>query len=183
MKPPTGVPEIYGLMAEFHEPADVVEAAERAHLEGYRRMDAYSPYPLEALSEALHMGHSRLPLIVLAGGVVGLAAGFGLQWWTSVVDYPLNIGGKPLNSWPAFIPPAFETTILFAALSAVLGMLALNGLPEPYHPVFNVPSFAMASRDRFFLCIEAADPRFDRQATRTFLEALPGVRAVAEVEH
>jgi hypothetical protein len=176
-------PEIYGLMAEFHEPSAIVEAAGRAHAEGYRRLDAYSPFPIEALSEALHFHHSRLPMLVLGGGIVGALAGYGLQWWTSVVDYPLNIGGKPLNSWPAFIPPAFETTILFAALTAVLGMLALNGLPEPYHPVFNVPSFALASRDRFFLCVEATDPRFDRQATRRFLESLPGVAAVSEVEH
>jgi hypothetical protein len=178
-----GLPEIYGLMAEFHEPAEIVEAAERAHTEGYRRMDAYSPYPIEALAEALHMHHSRLPMLVLGGGIIGCLAGFGLQYWTSVIEYPLNIGGKPLNSWPAFIPPTFETTILFAALTAVLGMLALNGLPEPYHPVFNVPSFALASRDRFFLCIEATDPRFDRAATRTFLESLPGVTGVEEVEH
>jgi hypothetical protein len=177
------IPEIYGLMAEFHEPAAIVEAAERAHVEGYRRMDAYSPYPIEALSEALHLHHSRLPMLVLGGGIFGALAGYLLQWWTSVVDYPLNVGGKPLNSWPAFIPPAFETTILFAALTAVLGMLALNGLPEPYHPVFNVPSFALASRDRFFLCIEATDPRFDREATRRFLESLPGASGVSEVEH
>jgi hypothetical protein len=180
---PVVVPELYGIMAEFHEPGDIVEAAERAHVEGYRRMDAYSPYPIEALSEALHLHHSRLPMLVLGGGVIGAVAGYGLQWWTSVVDYPLNIGGKPLNSWPAFIPATFETTILFAALTAVLGMLALNGLPEPYHPVFNVPSFALASRDRFFLCIEAGDPRFDRDRTRRFLESLPGVSAVSEVEH
>lgn len=183
MKKRAPIPEIYGLMAEFHEPTAIVEAAERAHVDGYRRMDAYSPYPIEALSEALHLHHSRLPLLVLGGGIFGALAGYLLQWWTSVVDYPLNIGGKPLNSWPAFIPPAFETTILFAALTAVLGMLALNGLPEPYHPVFNVPSFALASRDRFFLCIEATDPRFNRQGTRHFLESLPGVGAVSEVEH
>ena len=180
---PSAIPEIYGMMAEFHAPSDIVEAAERAHIEGYRRMDAYSPYPIEALTEALHLHHSRLPLLVLAGGVVGCLAGYGLQWWTSVVEYPLNIGGKPLNSWPAFIPPTFETTILFAALTAVLGMLALNGLPGPYHPVFNVPSFALASRDTFFLCIEATDPRFDPQSTRRFLESLPGVSGVSEVEH
>jgi ActD protein len=180
---PRLAPEIYGLMAEFHQPSDIVEGAERAHIEGYRRMDAFSPYPIEALTEALHLHHSRLPLLVLAGGVIGCLAGFGLQWWASVVEYPLNIGGKPLNSWPSFIAPTFETTILFAALTAVLGMLALNGLPEPYHPVFNVPSFALASRDTFFLCIEATDPRFDAQSTRRFLESLPGVSGVSEVEH
>jgi Protein of unknown function (DUF3341) len=183
MNPAAPTPEIYGLMAEFHEPGDVVEAAEKAYGAGYRRMDGYSPYPLEPLAEALHLGHSRLPLLVLMGGILGCVGGFALQYWTSVIEYPLNIGGKPLNSWPAFIPPTFETTILLAALTAVFGMLALNGLPEPYHPVFNVPSFALATRDRFFLCIEATDPRFDRQATRRFLEGLPGVSGVSEVEH
>ena len=183
MKPPPAFPEVYGLMAEFHEPGDLVEAAERAHVEGYRRLDAYSPYPIEALAEALHMHRSRLPLLVLAGGIVGFFAGFGLQYWVSVIEYPLNIGGKPLNSWPAFIAPTFETTILFAALTAVLGMLALNGLPEPYHPVFNVPSFALATRDKFFICIEARDPLFERAQTRRFLEGLPHVSGVFEVEH
>ena len=183
MKPPVPQPDTYGLMAEFHEPSDIVAAAEKAHHEGYRRMDAYSPYPIEALSEALELHPSRLPLIVLCGGIIGGIAGFSLQYWASVIEYPLNIGGKPLNSWPAFIAPTFETTILFAALSAVFGMLALNGLPEPYHPVFNVPSFALASRDRFFLCIESTDAKFDEAKTRAFLEALPGVSGVSEVDH
>jgi ActD protein len=182
MKPST-TPEIYGLMAEFHEPTDVVEAAERAYASGYRRMDGYSPYPLEPLGEALHLHHSRLPLLVLIGGVLGFVGGFALCYWSSVIEYPLIIGGKPLNSWPAFIAPTFETTILMAALTAVFGMLALNGLPEPYHPVFNVPSFALATRDRFFLCIEATDPRFNRETTKQFLESLPGVSGVSEVEH
>ena len=180
MKPPSAQPETYGLMAEFHEPSDIVAAAARAHHEGYRRLDAYSPYPIEELTEALHMHHSRLPLIVLGGGIFGALAGFGLQYWASVIEYPLNIGGKPLNSWPAFIAPTFETTILFAALTAVLGM-ALNGLPEPYHPVFNVPTFALATKDRFFICIEASDPKFDADRTRSFLLSL-GPRAVSEVE-
>ena len=173
---------LYGLMAEFHAPADVVAGARAAHEAGYRRVEAYSPYPIEELAEALHLHHSKLPMLVLIGGVVGGLGGYGLQYWASVIEYPMNIGGRPFHSWPAFIVPSFETTILFAALTAVLGMLALNGLPEPYHPVFNVPSFALATRDRFFLAIEARDPRFDEAETRRFLEGLAGVMAVAEVE-
>lgn len=173
---------IYGLLAEFHAPAEVVEAAQRVRDAGYRKVDAYSPYPIEELSEALDFHRSPLPKLVLGGGILGLLAGFGLEYWASVIEYPMNIGGRPLNSWPAFIVPAYETTILFAAATAVLGMLALNGLPEPYHPVFNVPSFALATRDRFFICIEATDPRFDRLETRSFLASL-GASEVSEVEH
>src|SRR5207244_8730306 len=172
---------LYGLMAEFDEPTTIVVAARRAHEEGYRRMDAYSPFPIEELTEAIGFTHTKLPLIVLIGGIVGCLGGFTLCYWVSAIAYPLNIGGRPLNSWPAFIPVTFECTILLAALAAVLGMLALNGLPQPYHPVFNVPSFALASRDRFFLCIEAADPKFDISRTRAFLEGL-GPRAISEVE-
>lgn len=173
---------IYGLLAEFHSPAEVVAAARRVKEAGYKKVDGYSPYPIEDLSEALHFHHSPLPAMVLAGGITGLIAGFGLEYWASVIEYPLNIGGKPFFSWPAFIPAAFETTILFAAGTAVLGMLAINGLPEPYHPVFNVPSFALATRDKFFLCIEADDPSFDLAETRKFLEGL-GATEVSEVEH
>jgi Alternative complex III, ActD subunit len=174
-------PRIYGLMAEFEDPTALVEAAHRAYEAGYRRMDAYSPFPIEELSEAIGFHHSRLPAIVLIGGIVGCLGGFFLQYWISVIDYPINVGGKPYYSWPAFIPPTFEMTILFAALSAVLGMLALNGLPEPYHPVFNVPRFALATRNRFFLCIESIDPKFDLEGTRRFLETLTP-RHVTEVE-
>ena len=163
---------IYGVMAEFDDPASLVEATARARQEGYRCMDAYSPYPIEALHEALGSRHTRLPLVVLVGGTIGCLGGYLLQYWTSAIAYPLNVGGKPFHSWPAFIPVTFECTILVAALFAVLGMLALNGLPQPYHPVFNVPRFALASRNRFFLCIEARDPRFDIEATRRFLETL-----------
>jgi hypothetical protein len=176
-------PPVYGVIAQFETPTDVVAAARRAHDEGYRRMDAFSPYPIEALSEAV--GHTRnwLPLIVLVGGIVGLVGGYGLQYYLSVINYPLNVGGKPLHSWPAFIPITFETTVLGAALAAIFGMLALNGLPEPYHPVFNTPNFALATRDRFFLLIESRDPKFDRAATADFLRGLDGAREVTDVEH
>jgi len=163
---------IYGLLAEFDDPASLVAAAERAHHEGYRCLDAYSPFPIEELHEAIGGHRSRLPLIVLLGGLSGCIGGYLLCYWVSVSAYPLNIGGKPFHSWPAFIPVTFECTILVAALSAVLGMLALNGLPQPYHPVFNVPRFALASRNRFFLCIESVDPKFDLDRTRQFLETL-----------
>ena len=171
---------IHGLLAEFDDPTSLVAATERAHREGYRSMDAYSPFPIEELHEALGARHTRLPLIVLIGGLCGCIGGYGLQYWSSVMAYPLNIGGKPLHSWPAFIPVTFECTILVAALSAVLGMLALNGLPQPYHPVFNVPRFALASRNRFFLCIESVDPKFELEQTREFLMTL-GPREVSTV--
>lgn len=172
---------IYGLMAEFDTPEALLEAARRAFAEGYRRMDAYSPFPVDGLAESIGFHSTRIPLIVLIGGIVGCLGGFYLQYWVSVIDYPLNIGGRPLNSWPAFIPVTFELTILIAALSAVLGLLALNGLPMPYHPVFNVQRFQLATRNRFFLCIERRDPKFDRDATWHFLEGL-GPHGVYEVE-
>jgi hypothetical protein len=178
---PSGRQTIYGLMAEFEHSHGLVEAARRAHDEGYRKMDAYSPVPIEELHEALHMHDNRLPKIVLGGGLVGAIAGYSLQYWVATIAYPLNVGGRPLHSWPMFIPVTFETTILAAALSAVLGMLALNGLPQPFHPVFNVPRFALASRNRFFLCIEACDPKFSIDGTRRFLESL-GAREVTTVE-
>jgi len=163
---------VYGLMAEFEDPGSLVAATQGAYREGYRVMDAYAPYPIEELHEALGTHHTRLPLIVLIGGLCGCIGGYALQYWASAIAYPVNIGGKPLHSWPAFIPVTFECTILAAALSCVLGMLALNGLPQPYHPVFNVPRFALASRNRFFLCIESRDPKFELEATRRFLETL-----------
>ncbi|HXF06897.1 MAG TPA: DUF3341 domain-containing protein [Blastocatellia bacterium] len=175
-------PPIYGLMAEFDTPDDILRAARAAFEAGYRKMDAYSPFPVEGLADALGFRHTRLPLVVLIGGVIGGLGGFLLQYYVSVIAYPVNVGGRPLNSWPAFIPVTFEMTILVAALFAVLGMLAMNGLPMPYHPVFNVPRFRLATRNQFFLCIEARDPLFDRDRTWAFLESL-NPRGVYEVEH
>jgi hypothetical protein len=175
-------PDLYGLMAEFDDPNAIVAAARRAYTEGYRRMNAYSPYPIEELSEAIGFHSNRLPLIVLIGGILGCVGGYALQYYTSVIDYPINVGGRPLHSWPAFIPITFETTVLGAAIAAVLGMLALNGLPMPYHPVFNAPRFELASRNHFFLCIETRDPKFDAEATRRFLESL-SPHEVTDVEY
>ena len=174
-------PRLYGILAEFSDPNDLVAAAKRAHEAGYRQMDAYTPYPIEELAEVMGIHHSALPLLVLIGGILGLVGGLSLQYWTSAVNYPLNVGGRPFFSWPAFIPVTFETTVLLAALTAVFGMLAINGLPMPYHPVFNEPRFALASRDRFFLCIEATDPKFDADDTARFLQRLQP-RAISEVE-
>jgi hypothetical protein len=171
---------IYGVLAEFDTPDALVAAVRQARDAGYRKMDAYTPFPVEELTEALELGRTWVPSIVLVGGILGALLGYSLQYYISVIDYPINIGGRPLHSWPSFIPVAFETTILGAALSAVLGMLALNGLPMPYHPVFNAPRFALASRNRFFLCIESRDPKFDREETQRFLENLDP-RGVSEV--
>jgi hypothetical protein len=175
-------PPIYGLMAEFDTPDELIEAARRAHNAGFQRMDAYAPYPIEELSEAMGHHHSPLPLMVLVGGVVGAFTGFFLQYWVNLIVYPLNIGGRPYLSWPAFVVPTFELTILFAGITAVVGMIVLNGLPQPYHPVFNVPRFSLASRDRYFLVIEARDSQFDLDGTRRFLADL-NPSEVSEVEH
>jgi len=174
-------PKLYGLMAEFENPQDLVEAARRTREAGFTKLDAYSPYPIEALTDALDIHDHKLPMVVLGGGLLGGLAGYLLCYWCSVIAYPLNVGGKPFHSAPAFIVPTFECTILVAAFAAVLGMLALNGLPMPYHPVFNAPRFAMASRDRFFLCIESKDPKFDHDDTWSFLTTL-GPRVVMDVE-
>jgi hypothetical protein len=173
-------PTLYGLMAEFETPSALVEAATKARLAGYRKMDTYSPIPIEELDEALDLRRTRLPLLVLLGGIAGGIGGFMLQAWASAVAYPMNVGGRPLISWPQFIPVTFETTVLGAALTAFFGMWTLNKLPQPYHPVFNVDAFARASTDRFFLVIETADPRFDRSATWKFLETMHPV-GVSEV--
>jgi ActD protein len=174
-------PGVYGLLAEFDSPEELVRACDAAYQAGYRKMDAYTPYPIEEVSEALGHHHSWLPAIVLGGGITGCLGGSSLAYWCSVIAYPMNIGGKPLNSWPAFIVPTFECTILVAALSAVLGMLALNGLPQPYHPAFNVDRFSHASSDAYFLLITARDKNFDRQKTWEFLHGLKPME-VNEVE-
>jgi hypothetical protein len=173
-------PTVHGLMAEFKSPKALVHAAEKARLAGYKNMDAYTPIPVEELEEALGLRRTRLPILVFIGGVIGGLSGFGLEYWTQAIAYPMNIGARPYNSWPQFIPVTFELTVLGSALTAFVGMWALNKLPQPYHPVFNVPEFARASTDRFFLCIEATDPRFDLSGTKQFLEGLKPV-GVSEV--
>jgi hypothetical protein len=172
---------LYGLMAEFPDATSLVEAARRTHADGYRKTDAYSPFPIHELFDALDAHDRRVPLFILFGGIGGMLAGFGLCYWVSAIAYPLNVGGRPLNSWPSFIPVTFEVTILLASLTAVLSWIVLSGLPMPYHPVFNVPRFAKAaSEDGFFLTIEAADPRFDRARTFDFLKGL-GAREINEI--
>ena len=173
---------VHGLMAKFETPEHLLAAAERAYSAGYRKMDAYSPMPIDGLAEAIGFTRNWVSAVVLAGGLAGCIGGFGLLWWIAMIAYPHNVGGRPFNSWPAFIPITFECTVLLAALSSVVGMFAMNKLPMPYHPVFNVQSFAEhASVDRFFLCIEADDPQFDLVKTREFLEELnPEEVAVVE---
>ena len=165
-------PSIFGYLAEFDDPTALVAAAEKVYGEGYRKIDTYTPFPIEAATEAIGFHTTRLPLVVLIGGLTGLITAFGMQYWISAIDYPINVGGRPFNSWPAFVIVCFELTVLFSAISAVVGMFALNGLPMPYHPVFNVPRFKAASNDGFFLVIEATDPRFDVAETSAFLHGL-----------
>src|SRR6266852_942836 len=173
-------PPIYGMIAEFDSATNLVAAAHRTHQAGYVKIDAYSPFPVEGLAEAVGFHHNRVPLVVLIGGLIGGLSGYLMQYWISAVSYPVNVGGKPYHSWPAFIVVTFEMTILFAGISAVFGMLALNGLPMPYHPVFNVPRFALATNDRFFLIVFSSDPQYDPAGTRDFLQALHP-RSVSEV--
>jgi hypothetical protein len=176
-----GGEELHGLLAEFGSEQELVSAARRVREAGYSKTDAYTPYPCEEVIHALGVKRSKVPLIVLIGGILGALVGYGLQYWVSAIAYPLNVGGRPYNSWVSFIVVTFELTILFASISGVVGMIALNKLPQPYHPVFNVPEFKHASRDGFFLLIEAADEQFDREGTQRFLHGLDAVR-VREVE-
>jgi hypothetical protein len=164
--------KIYGVMAEFDTATDLVDAARKVRDAGFTKTDAFSPFPLHEIDEALGIRRSILPFLVFGGGILGLLTGIGLQYYTHVIDYPLIVGGRPHFSLPAFIPPAYELTILLAAFTAVFGMLFLNGLPMPYHPVFNVPRFALASRDKFFLLIERKDPKFDYEETKSFMQNL-----------
>ncbi|MDX1584925.1 MAG: DUF3341 domain-containing protein [Thermoanaerobaculia bacterium] len=167
--------QLYGVMAQFEDVDSLLKAARKLRDAGYTRTDAYTPYPVHGLDDELRVRKTILPAIVLGGGIVGGLTGFGMQYFAWVIHYPMNIGGKPLNSWPAFIPITFEVTVLFAALAAVVGMLALNGLPQPYHPVFNAKDFERASEDRFFLCIESVDPKFDPDEARRFLSSAGAV--------
>ena len=177
----TKSPKLYGVMAQFDSPSTLVAAARETYAAGYRQINGYSPFPIEELSDAIGFKRTTLPLIVLAGGIIGAVGGFFMQYWMEVIDYPINVGGKPFNSWPAFIPITFECTILAAAIAAVFGMLALNKLPQPYHPVFNAPNFALATRDSFFLVIESKDPKFDHDEAKRFLKTLEA-RDVCDVE-
>lgn len=171
-QPPKPVP-LYGLLAEFHQAEEILAAAQTVRAAGYRHVSGYTPFPVEGLFEVLEFKPSKLPLLVFGGALTGGLLGYGMQYYASVWSYPINIGGRPLHSWPSFLPITFELTVLGAAFAAFFGMLALNGLPHPYHPLFNVPEFKLASRNLFFLCVRSGDPMFDPVATRAFLEALP----------
>ena len=173
--------DLYGLLAEFDSPTELVDAARAVRDAGYTTTDAFSPFPIHDIDEALGVKRSILPYLCFAGGIVGLLSGIGLQYFVHVIDYPIIVGGRPHLSLPALIPPAYELTILFTAFTAVFGMLFLNGLPRPYHPVFNVPRFALATREKFFLLIEANDEKFDYDETRKFMEGLEGQQEVFDV--
>lgn len=171
---------LHGVMAEFESAQQCVDAARRVAAEGFSNFEAYTPVPVEELNSIIHVKRTRLPMATLAGGLTGMATGFALQYWVSVIHYPLNVGGRPFASWPSFVVPSYELTILFAAITATLFMIIANGLPQPYHPVFNVERFSMASSDTFFLVVEADDPKFDPTRTSAFLETL-GAKGVYEV--
>jgi len=172
---------LYGVMAEFDSSQEIADAARQVMAEGFTKVEAYTPVPLEELNDIIHQKRTKLPRFVLAGGLTGMATGFALQYWASVLNYPMNVGGRPQASWPTFIVPSYELTILFAALTAAIGMIVFNGLPQPYHPVFNVARFSLASSDKFFLVIESADPRFDQRGTSAFLQGL-GAKGVYDVD-
>jgi len=172
--------KVYGIMAEFDSVNALMDAANRTREAGYKKIDAYSPFPVEGLAEAIGFHHDEVPLVVLIGGLIGGLTGYLMQYWISVISYPVNVGGKPYHSWPSFIIVTFEMTILFAGISAVFGMLALNGLPMPYHPVFNAPRFAFATKDRFFLIVFSSDPKYNPAEVRGFLQGL-GPRSISEV--
>ncbi|MCC7242793.1 MAG: DUF3341 domain-containing protein [Acidobacteria bacterium] len=171
---------LYGVMAEYDSVQALVEASRHAVAHGYSVLEAYSPIPIEELNDIIHRKRTKLSRIILAGGLAGLATGFAMQYWMSAVDYPMNVGGRPYATWTAFVVPSFELTILFSSLAAAVGMFLLNGLPQPYHPVFNVERFSLASSDKFFLVIESADPRFDKAETTRFLEG-QGAKGVYDV--
>ena len=171
---------VYGMMAEFDSAQALIDAARHTHQAGYQKIDAYSPFPIEGLAEEIGFHHNAVPLVVLIVGIIGGLTGYLMQYWMAVISYPVNVGGRPYHSWSSFIIITFELTILFGGISAVFGMLALNGLPMPYHPVFNVPRFALASKDRFFLIVFASDPKYDAKGTRQFLESLHA-RSISEV--
>ena len=171
---------LHGVMAEYESADQVVNAARKTMAQGFTRVEAYSPVPIEELNDIIHKSRTVLPKLVLAGGLTGMATGFGLQYWASVIEYPMNIGGRPLASWTTFIVPSYELTILFSALTAAIGMIVLNGLPQPYHPVFNVERFSMASSDKFFLVIESTDAKFSDAANFLRTTGAKGVYDVAQ---
>ena len=171
---------LYGVMAEFDSVQALVDASQHAVTAGFKRLEAYSPFPIEELNDIIHRRRTKLTSLILMGGLTGMATGFALQYWASAIEYPMNVGSRPYATWPAFVIPSYELTILFASLTAAIGMFALNGLPQPYHPVFNVERFSMASSDKFFLVIESADPRFDHAATTRFLQE-QGAKGVYDV--
>ncbi|MEO7157689.1 MAG: DUF3341 domain-containing protein [Vicinamibacterales bacterium] len=171
---------LHGVMAEFDTGNALVEAARKTMKQGFTKVEAYTPVPIEELNDIIHKKRTVLPKLVLAGGLTGMATGFGLQYWASVIEYPMNIGGRPMASWTTFIVPSYELTILFAALTAAIGMIVLSGLPQPYHPVFNVDRFALASSDKFFLVIESTDPKFGDATAFLHGAGAKGVYDVAE---
>ena len=176
----TAANPLHGVMAEFDSVQAIVDAARQTMAHGYVKVEAYTPLPIEELNDIIHKTRTVLPKLIVAGGLSGMATGFGLQYWASAIEYPMNVGGRPFATWPAFVIPSYELTILFSALTAAIGMFMLNGLPQPYHPVFNVPRFSMASSDKFFLVIESADPKFDRAGATAFLHKT-GAKGVYDV--